>query len=92
MILLIIDLISLYSFILVSIDGVDWPTSRFFQVAPGWRTHVKVFPLVCMSPPSSANPTFALPLAKVMTLGVSSVHAPAPAGVLGASVSSQTPL
>ncbi|KAM7535295.1 hypothetical protein Aperf_G00000101991 [Anoplocephala perfoliata] len=79
-------------FIRISIDGVDWPTSRFFQVAPGWRTHVKVFPLVCMSPPSSANPTFALPLAKVMTLGVSSVHPPTSAGVPGASASSQIPL
>uniref|UniRef100_A0A0R3WJM5 SH3 domain-containing protein n=1 Tax=Hydatigena taeniaeformis TaxID=6205 RepID=A0A0R3WJM5_HYDTA len=60
-------------FVRISIDGVDWPTSRFFQVAPGWRTHVKVFPLVCMSPlPSS--PAFALPLAKVM--GGLSGHAP----------------
>ena len=54
----------------VSIDGVDWPTSRFFQVAPGWRTHVKVFPLVCMSPIFNSSypsaPAFALPLANFM--------------------------
>ncbi|EUB61054.1 Phosphofurin acidic cluster sorting protein [Echinococcus granulosus] len=66
-------------FVRISIDGVDWPTSRFFQVAPGWRTHVKVFPLVCMSPlPSS--PAFALPLAKVM-VGLSG-HAPPPTSLL----------
>ncbi|KAL5108591.1 Phosphofurin acidic cluster sorting protein 1 [Taenia crassiceps] len=66
-------------FVRISIDGVDWPTSRFFQVAPGWRTHVKVFPLVCMSPfPSS--PAFALPIAKVM-VGLSG-HAPPPPPLL----------
>nr|CDS32059.1 phosphofurin acidic cluster sorting protein [Hymenolepis microstoma] len=74
-------------FVRISIDGVDWPTSRFFQVAPGWRTHVKVFPLVCMSPSPSVIPTFALPLARVMALGTtaSSVHPTISTGVFGNS-------
>ncbi|VDD80675.1 unnamed protein product [Mesocestoides corti] len=66
-------------FVRVSIDGVDWPTSRFFQVAPGWRTHVKTFPLVCMSPCPPASPplaqAFALPLAQAM-LSTGHVHHP----------------
>ncbi|KAL5967381.1 Phosphofurin acidic cluster sorting protein 1 [Taenia solium] len=80
-------------FVRISIDGVDWPTSRFFQVAPGWRTHVKVFPLVCMSPlPSS--PAFALPLAKVM-VGLSG-HVPPPpplffSATAATSVTASTP-
>ncbi|VDL24395.1 unnamed protein product [Hymenolepis diminuta] len=79
-------------FVRISIDGVDWPTSRFFQVAPGWRTHVKVFPLVCMSLPPSANPTLALPLGKVMALGTTgpSVHpSTTSTGVFGTSQNSQ---
>ncbi|VDO07248.1 unnamed protein product [Rodentolepis nana] len=74
-------------FVRISIDGVDWPTSRFFQVAPGWRTHVKVFPLVCMSPSPSVIPTFALPLARVMALGTTapSVHPTISTGVFGNS-------
>ncbi|VDN33490.1 unnamed protein product [Dibothriocephalus latus] len=53
----------------VCIDGVEWPTTKFFQVSPCWRTHVRIFPLVTISPlddcPSVAN--FALPVANLLS-------------------------
>ncbi|BHF71258.1 Phosphofurin acidic cluster sorting protein 1 [Sparganum proliferum] len=53
----------------VCIDGVEWPTTKFFQVSPCWRTHVRIFPLVTISPLddclSVAN--FALPVANLLS-------------------------
>ena len=30
----------------VSIDGVDWPAVKFFQLSAQWQTHVKYFPVL----------------------------------------------
>ncbi|VDL94455.1 unnamed protein product [Schistocephalus solidus] len=53
----------------VCIDGVEWPTTKFFQVSPCWRTHVRIFPLVTISPLddclSVAN--FSLPVANLFS-------------------------
>lgn len=59
----------------VCIDGVEWPTTKFFQVSPCWRTHVRIFPLVTISPLddclSVAN--FSLPVANLFSCASSTI-------------------
>jgi PACS-1 cytosolic sorting protein len=39
----------------VSIDGVEWPGVKFFQVSAQWQTHVKYLPVLVFGPSSATS-------------------------------------
>jgi len=38
--------ISLLMCVLVSVDGVEWSSVKFFQLSSQWQSHVKHFPVL----------------------------------------------
>jgi len=47
-----------YVSVLVSVDGVEWSSVKFFQLSSQWQSHVKQFPVLVfgLTAPSSDMP------------------------------------